>query len=245
MWSPQPQRCTCEKAAAYWKKHDAEQEQKRIEEEHAKERALMNERIEKLLGKSGIKKRFATRTFENFRINQENRHAYEVARRYADEFQRYAEEGKGLYFEGTYGTGKTHLAVAIALTLINQGVPVICKTSIDILADIKKSYDEKTQYGEHQVMDLYKKAELLVIDDLGKEQCTDWSMPNLYAILNDRYENMKPTIITTNYNEEMLINRLTPKNGDSSNIEAIISRLHECNEVVTMAWADYRGGGYE
>lgn len=170
------------------------------------------------------------------------RNAYIKAKRYADEFSRYAENGIGIYFEGKNGTGKTHLAVAIALQLMNQGVPVICKTSIDLLADIKKAYDNE-KISEASVVSVYKAVDLLIIDDLGKEQCTEWSMSVLYAIINERYESMKPTIITTNYNEDMLISRMTLKNGDSSNIEAIISRLRESTEVVTMAWEDYRSKG--
>lgn len=240
-----PQRCTCEKAVAYWQKRDAADEQKRIDEEIAKKRKKFNAKIERLLGKSGIKKRFASRTFESFEVNKQNQIAYNVAKKYADEFKIYASEGKGIYFEGTYGTGKTHLAVAISLKLIHEGIPVICKTSIDILADIKRSYESHSNVTEHEVLDVYKKVDLLIIDDLGKEQCTEWSMPIFYSIINDRYEQMKPTIITTNYNEEMLIERLTPKGCDNSNARAIISRLHECVDVVTMAWNDYRGGKSE
>lgn len=111
-----------------------------------------------------------------------------------------------------------------------------------MLADIKKAYNSD-KLSESAVLSVYKAVDLLIIDDLGKEQCTEWSMSILYTIINDRYESMKPTIITTNYNEDMLISRLTLKNGDSSNIEAIISRLRENTEVITMAWEDYRSKG--
>ena len=241
VWHQSPQKCSCEKSIKYWKKYNAEQKQKKREKDIAEKRKQMNARIQQLIGKSGIKKRFISRTFENFKVNDKNKLAFETAKKYAETFALYQSEGKGIYFEGTYGTGKTHLAVAIALKLLGQGIPVIYKTSIELLADIKRSYDASSGYDEYQVMDIYKKAELLIIDDLGKEQCTEWSMPILYAIMNDRYEEMCPTIITTNYNEETLKKRLTPKYGDSSNIGAIISRLHECNDVVTMAWNDYRG----
>ena len=236
----EPQRCSCEKAVAYWKRHDAEEAQKQQEEEAAERDRQFNDKIRRLLKNSGIKKRFATRTFDTFIVNKKNKKAYAAALKYAEEFEINFSEGKGINFEGTYGTGKTHLAVAIALELMKKGKPVICKTSIDLLADIKKTYDRDSSYDEHQVMKVYKDVSLLIIDDLGKEQCTDWSMPIIYSILNDRYEEMKPTIITTNYNEDMLIQRLTPKGGDSSNIEAIISRLRETNTVITMVWDDYR-----
>ena len=93
---------------------------------------------------------------------------------------------------------------------------------------------------EYEVLDVYKSADLLIIDDLGKEQCSDWSMSTLYSILNDRYEDMKPTIVTTNYNTDDLVNALTPKGYDNTKIVAIISRLRETSVVMTMAWGDIR-----
>lgn len=239
-----PQRCDCDKAKTYWEKYDAEkkrkaEEQERAEAEERKRKAFVS-RINRILGESGIKKRFLSRTFENYKITPENRKAYDAAKEYADNFEYNEKTGKGIYFEGTNGTGKTHLAVAISLQLINKGVPVICKSSIDLLADVKKAYDDASSISENAVIDIYRKVDLLIIDDLGKEQCTPWTVSTLYAILDYRYEDMKPTIITTNYNEEMLIKRLTPQGGDSLNAEAIVSRFRECNDVVTMAWEDYR-----
>jgi DNA replication protein DnaC len=239
-----PQRCDCEKAKVFWDKYDAEkkrdaEEQEKTEVEEKKRKAFLS-RINRILGESGIKKRFMSRTFENYNITPENRSAFNAAKEYADSFEYNLKTGKGIYFEVTNGTGKTHLAVAISLQLIKNGVPVICKSSIDLLADIKKAYDKAGDISENAVIDIYRKVDLLIIDDLGKEQCTPWTVSTLYAILDYRYEDMKPTIITTNYNEEMLIKRLTPQGGDSLNAEAIVSRFRECNDVVTMAWDDYR-----
>lgn len=239
-----PQRCDCDKAKVFWDKYDAEkkrnaEEKEKTEVEEKKRKAFLS-RINRILGESGIKKRFLSRTFENYKITPENRKAYDAAKEYADNFEYNEKTGKGIYFEGTNGTGKTHLAVAISLQLINKGVPVICKSSIDLLADVKKAYDKAGDISENAVIDIYRKVDLLIIDDLGKEQCTPWTVSTLYAILDYRYEDMKPTIITTNYNEEMLIKRLTPQGGDSLNAEAIVSRFRECNDVVTMAWEDYR-----
>ena len=108
-----------------------------------------------------------------------------------------------------------------------------------MLLDIKKTF-ERGDISESAVLGIYKSADLLIIDDLGKEQCSDWSMSILYSILNDRYEDMKPTIITTNYSAEDLIRALTPKGYDDTKIVAIISRLRETSTVITMAWEDYR-----
>jgi len=236
-----PQRCTCDCARAFWEQYDAEQARKKEEENDAKKKAIEAARIERLISRAGIKKRFASRTFDNYILTSKNQKAFEIALNYAEHFSDYAAKGQGIYFEGTYGTGKTHLAVSIAQRVLKNGFSVIFRTSFDLLADIKRAYDEDSGIGEYEAIEIFKSADLLVIDDLGKEQCTEWAIAVLTAIINDRYENMKPTIITTNYSEDMLINRLTPRNCDNLNIKAIVSRLHECTLCVTMAWEDYRG----
>ncbi len=234
-------RCDCEQATAYWQEQDRIEAERKAAEQEAKRRRALQQRVEKLLGQSGIKRRFRQRTFPNFRTDTPGRRKnYEIAKEYADNFAHHRAMGDGLYIEGTNGTGKTHLAAAIALQLIHEGVPVICKTSSDLLLDIKKSFDGSGA-SESEVLDVYKSVDLLIVDDLGKEQCSDWSMSTLYSILNDRYEDMKPTIVTTNYNADALVAALTPKGFDNTKIVAIISRLREVSTVMTMAWADIRG----
>ena len=240
IWNPVLPRCDCEQAVAYWQEKDRQAAEAAAAEEEEKRRRAMQRRVEKLLGDSGIKKRFRQRTFPNFRQDTPGRRKnYAIAKEYADNFSYHQARGDGLYIEGTNGTGKTHLAAAIALQLIGEGIPVICKTSSDLLLDIKDSFDGEGA-RESDVLDIYKRVDLLIIDDLGKERCSDWSMSTLYSILNDRYEDMKPTIVTTNYNTDNLISALTPKGFDNTKIVAIISRLREVSTVMTMAWADER-----
>ncbi|WP_180955789.1 ATP-binding protein [Mediterraneibacter gnavus] len=240
-WLPTIPRCDCKEATAYWQEHDRREKERKEAEAEAERRKAMREKISRLLGQSGIKKRFQQRTFPNFRCDTAGRKkSYAIAKEYADNFAYHKARGDGLYIEGTNGTGKTHLAAAIALQLIGEGTPVICKTSSDLLMDIRRSFDNR-EVNEAQILDIYKKVDLLIIDDLGKEQCSDWSMSTLYSILNDRYEDMKPTIITTNYNADGLINALTPKGFDNTKIIAIISRLRETSTLMTMAWEDIRG----
>lgn len=241
-WQPFLPRCDCQQAQAYWQEYDRRKAEEKAAAEEQERRRAMQQKIERLLGRSGIKRRFQQRTFSNFHCDTQGRKKnYGIAKEYADNFAYHRARGDGLYIEGTNGTGKTHLAAAIALQLIGEGIPVICKTSSDLLLDIKKSFNDSGAQ-EHEVLAVYKKVDLLIIDDLGKEQCSDWSMSTLYSILNDRYEDMKPTIVTTNYNADALANALTPKGFDNTKIVAIISRLREVSTVMTMAWADARTG---
>lgn len=241
LWVPAAPRCDCKGAEIYWREYDRRQREEKEKRSEEERKAEMQKRIDRLLAGSGIKKRFQERTFDNFRRDTPGRaHSYDIAKEYADNFAYHKARGDGLYIEGTNGTGKTHLAAAIALQLIGQGIPVICKTSSDLLMDIKRAFDNP-ELKEHQIIDVYRKADLLIVDDLGKERCSDWSMSTLYTIFNDRYEEMKPIIITTNYNTDDLRAALTPEGHDDTKIAAIISRLREVSTVITMAWKDIRG----
>jgi len=235
----EPDRCQCDKAQAYWEKYDQEQERIAKEKAEAEERVKMQARIDRLLGKSGIKKRFMNRTFASFEVNEVNKEAYEIAKRYAESFDSFKHKGEGLYFCGSYGTGKTHLAAAIALHLINKSVPVIFKTLIDLLAEVRKTFDDDARATEHETLELYKTVDLLVLDDLGKESPTEWSLSTFYSIVNERYEACLPVIITTNYSDADLIRRLSVR-GDRTTAEAIVSRLHEVCYSVEMYWGDWR-----
>lgn len=241
MWSPFAGPCTCEPAQRRYKERIAQEEREEQERKRLARQQITQAKIDRLIGNSGIKRRFQQRTFDTFRTDTRQRaEAFRTAKEYADNFEQHAKDGTGLYIEGTNGTGKTHLAAAIAMKLITEKhIPVICKTAGDLLQDIKKAYDTEGA-TEAEVLGVYKEVDLLIIDDLGKEQCTDWSISTLYNILNDRYEEMRPTIITTNYDSASLVKALTPKGYDSLKVAAIISRLQEVSRVMTMAWEDAR-----
>lgn len=239
-----PERCTCPNAQRDWAKYDEEQERIRKEAEEAKEKEEMRNRIRKYMGDSGLKKRFMNRTFEKYQVTSKNREAFLTAKQYAEDFETYSETGDGIFFVGSCGTGKTHLAVAITLDLINRGIHVICKTLIDLLGEVKKTFDDDTGIKEHQILNLYKSVDLLVINDLGKELPTEWMLTTLYSIIDKRYENCKPVIVTTNYNDDELVRRLSQRSiregGDAKTAESIVSRLYEMCFTVEMRWEDWR-----
>lgn len=233
-----PKDCDCEQAAEHRAEQQRLEDEENERERRQKQLAWEQERINKLIGKSGIKKRFQQRTFGRFVTDTpERERSFRMAKNYADGFDTHLKSGTGLYIEGPCGTGKTHLAGAIAMQLLGKQRPVICKTSIDLLADIKNAFGSER---EEKLLKAYSKAQLLVIDDLGKEQCTEWSASMLYSIINERYESMLPIIITTNFNEGQLKRRLSTGN-DCTRAEAMLSRLHESTIAMPMNWEDWRG----
>lgn len=235
-WFTMPERCTCTAAGEYWRRHDAKEAENAEQQREREDKQRRFDRAMRIVGQYHMKRKFTVRTFATWDPRPEAEAAFQIAADYACNFKKYAKTGTGLYFEGPNGTGKTHLAAAIANQLIAEGIPVICKTSIGLLDDIKAAFDR----NEAEILRLLKSIDLLIIDDLGKEQCTEWSQTMLYSILNDRYEDMRPTCITTNYGEEVLLQLLSLPDGDNGRIKAILSRLHETNIAVPMVCADYR-----
>ena len=86
--------------------------------------------------------------------------------------------------------------------------------TLDILASLKATFG--TDESEDDVLSRLSRCKLLVIDDLGKETPTDWVLSQVFRIVNDRYEQMRPVIVTTQFSRPELIERLA-KNGGRRN----------------------------
>lgn len=120
---------------------------------------------------------------------------------YLDELNKNIEAGKGIYFwSETKGSGKTMIATALANELINNHKKMVkFATSIDILDEIKATFDPHSEVTESKLInDLYN-TDFLVIDDFGTERVTDWAGEKFYQIVNNRYINKKVTFFTSNY----------------------------------------------
>ena len=110
----------------------------------------------------------------------------------------YAQSLKGwVLLEGAYGCGKTHLAAAIANFAVSMGVPTLFLTVPDLLDMLRFSYNaEDTTFEER--FDEIRNANLLVLDDFGTQNATGWAQEKLFQIINYRYINKLPLVVTTN-----------------------------------------------
>lgn len=239
-WKENPERCDCEQSVRHWEEVDKAE----IKAESDRLRKLDQEermrRAKRLFDKSKMGERFKTRTFENFNVDHHNVKAFEAVQRYANDFKKYSGLGLGFMLSGPYGSGKTHLAAAVGIDLINKGVTVVFGTLISLLGKIRETYSDKwTQENELEILETFSTVDLLIIDDLGKERASEWSLEKLYSIVNARYENNLPIVITTNYSMETLIDKLTTnKNSDVG--ESIVSRLHEMCRGIYLDAPDHR-----
>ena len=163
------------------------------------------------------------KTFEDYRVDDANERAVKVARWYAE-----AKPPRSLYLYGDCGTGKTFLASIVAQEFIRAGWRVIFGDVPSLLDEIKRTFGTNEDSGE--IIDRYSTCDLLVLDDIGAGQVTDWNVGVLYEIVNARYGAEKPMIITSNYSLDELTTRLSL--SDPFMGKRITSRLSEmCHQA--------------
>lgn len=117
--------------------------------------------------------------------------AYNVARRFST-----SQDG-WLLLMGPYGCGKTHLAAAIANFSVEMNIPTLFLTVPDLLDTLRFSYNDPQATFEQRFEEI-RRVRLLIMDDFGTQNATPWAQEKLFQILNYRYINRLPTVITTN-----------------------------------------------
>ena len=153
-------------------------------------------------------------SFERFRVEgnhltQEEAGNLELLRNVARDWSR-APQG-WMTFVGPTGTGKSHLAAAVAIERLGGGDSVFFVVVPDLLDHLRRAYSPDNDQTYDEVFATVREAELLILDDLGAHATTPWAREKLYQLFSHRYLQSLPTVITTNENPEDLDPRLTSR----------------------------------
>lgn len=163
-----------------------------------------------------------------------------IPSRYLDadcDVSEYAEmvaNGRSLYVVGKYGNGKTYFAAALAKRLCDAGETVRFENSKHLITEIQGTYDGRRT----DALDRAYNCSVLVLDDLGKEQPTEYSISMLYELIDSRYAAGKRMVVTSNFERGELLGRLATR--DAATAEAIVSRLCDGVDVVRFDGPDRR-----
>lgn len=156
----------------------------------------------------------------------------------AEVIERFPAEQHGLLFMGPCGVGKTHLATAVLQELVlRKGATGKFAEFCSLLRRIQDTYDRRSQTPSWQVLQPALETEVLLLDDLGATRTTPWVLDTLGLIINERYNNQRLTLITTNrppaatLDEESLEDRIGSR---------LTSRLAEMCFKIEMEGKDFR-----
>lgn len=222
---------------------EARQAQKQAEEamKIAREKAYFQE----CLDRSWLPKRFIGKTFENFICESAKQEkAFRVVKDYAENFSRYADEGRGLIFFGDVGTGKSHLAAAIIQHIMKENHLGLYVTVSELVRLVRDTWNRDSESTERQIIRKFVYTDLLVIDEVGKQYGTESEESILFDVLDGRYREKMPTVLMGNISTEV---KPRPKFGDKqmNDLEYFLGertadRLREINTGVVFDWESYR-----
>ncbi len=157
--------------------------------------------------RSGLAKEFREKTFENYYTggNHQREEALNKAKHYVKEFHKIRDDThNSMMLCGQVGAGKTHLGTACSMELIRQEVPVIYMGYREEMTALKARLMEPDIYNRE--MNRFKRGEVLFIDDFLKGKVTEADLNIIYEIINYRYNNNLPVILSTEKTLDDLVN---------------------------------------
>ena len=216
-----------------WYYHPCTPECEKKNERREWELMRRDARVAILRERSGLSKRMKGYTLGNFRPTVSNAagRARVKVDGYLEDWEKNRDAGKGLYFCGGVGTGKTHLAVAVMNELIRRKrIPSLFVTVPELLDNLRETYN-KPGRNLDEWMDAVQNAEFLVLDDLGSERTTEWVRERIFVIVNHRYREALPTVFTSNIGPKDLAQQLG---------ERTASRIIAMCDWIALEGDDYR-----
>jgi DNA replication protein DnaC len=152
-----------------------------------------------------------------------------ATRRFAGTIDDQLDAGRGLWFMGPPGTGKTTLAMLVSKAVLEAGRTAAIYSLPRLLNEIRHTYDTG---GHNLLLDRLGAVDLLHIDDVGAERKNDWVLEELYSIVNARYEDKRSMVLTTNcLDREELCEQINART---------VSRLTEMCDELPLLGHDHR-----
>lgn len=149
----------------------------------------------------GIGRRFLEVSFDRDPIASLDPRVLRHVRAFAGSIEEQLDAGRGLWFDGPVGTGKTSLAILVAKAAHDAGRTCAFFPVPRLLAEIKRTYERDASESYLQLFQRLCSVDLLVLDDLGAQRQTDWVLEQLYSIVNDRWSDRRSIVVTTNVPE--------------------------------------------
>jgi len=179
-----------------------------------------------------LPKRFREGSFEREPVASMNDALLREVRGYVRAIDQRLDEGRGIWFVGGVGTGKTTLAMLISKAAMEADRTVAIYSLPRLLALLRDTYDDDAQFSLNELIDRLCSVDLLHIDDVGAEQSSAWVLEQLYTIVNTRYEDGRALVLTTNLGQEGLVEQIGPRT---------VSRIYEiCGMPLPMHGTDHR-----
>ena len=155
----------------------------------------------------------------------------QLVKRFVRNLDENLDTGRGLWFYGSVGTGKTTLAMLVSRAALDAGRSVAIYSLPRLLAEIRATFETDSEGSYVDFLDRLAAVDLLHVDDVGAERTSDWVLEQLYAIVNARYEDERSVIITTNLERDELVDQIR---------ERTVSRLEEMCTLVPLYGEDAR-----
>ncbi|MDG4475603.1 ATP-binding protein [Thiovibrio frasassiensis] len=190
--------------------------------------------LQTLLQRTLIPPRFANCTFDTFSVElPEQEAALYSCRKYADDFKQMHEKGVCMVLQGNVGTGKNHLACAIARQVSQQGYSSLLLTVAEVIQRVRATWDPQSSEKETEIIERFADVDLLILDEVGRQYGSGAEKITLFQVIDARYRAMRPTIVISN---------LLPTEMGSYLGGAAYDRLRENHGVlVEFYWESHRG----